>query len=463
MKAPLLGVTARQALMALAAGLLGAAAFPPLSLWPLMLVSAALLVRLLRDLDTQTARNAGLLYGLAFAGGTMHWMFQIFGVFACSLLVVMAAYYGLLATLFASTRGLSVTLRVCLAAVFAVSVEWLRGDAWYLRFPWYAPPHALAQVPVMAAAARWLGAYGLSFIVWLIAAAGAFRPRAYAAFLLLPACWFLLPSAGKPDRRALLLQTEMGGVEQLIAATPSENVDLVVLPELAFTRSPEAVISERNGPASLARKTNAPVVFGAVEGVYGKMPFSNVVAVIGSNGRLLGAFPKQRPVPLLLDGAPGQRRPVFETKQGVLGVAICYDFDAPPTAGALVHSGATVLVAPTMDAMRWGQVQHEHHALLFRLRAIENDRWLVRAASSGRSEVISPLGVPSREAMEFGEEGRVVLPFAHRRSWALGGQLSFLGPAATAGTVLFFIGRCLLWTRSRWRGRVMASPPANRS
>jgi apolipoprotein N-acyltransferase len=135
----------------------------------------------------------------------------------------------------------------------------------------------------------------------------------------------------------------------------------------------------------------------------------------------------------------------------VLGVAICYDFDAPAVAAALVHSGATVLVAPTMDAMSWGRVQHEHHGLLFRLRAVENDRWLLRASSSGRSEVISPRGVPSQEGIEVGKVGEIVLPFAHRHSWALGGWFALLGPAAGAGTVLFLVGGEVRRLRARWR------------
>jgi apolipoprotein N-acyltransferase len=160
----------------------------------------------------------------------------------------------------------------------------------------------------------------------------------------------------------------------------------------------------------------------------------------------------------MVDGTPGVVRPVFPVDQGVLGVAICYDFDSPPTAGALVSSGATVLVAPTMDAMEWGRVQHEHHALLFRLRAVENDRWLLRASSSGRSEVISPRGAPSTEGIEVGEVGRIVLPFAHRDSWALGGRLACLGPTAAAGAALFLVWRGLTWLRRRRRGEAASSP-----
>lgn len=314
-----LGIKPRQGLLAVAAGLLGAAAFWPISAWPPMLVSVCLFLRLLRDQGVQAARNIGLVYGLAFAAVTMYWMILIFGARAVLLLMFMAAYFGLLSTLVALTRGYIVLARACLIALFAVAIEWLRGDAWYLSFPWYTPAHALAAAPPMVAGAHWLGTYGLSFVIWLLAAAGAFRPWVYAGFVLLPAFWLLLPDVGEPDCRVVLIQTEHGGIEPLIAAVPDEKADLCVLPEYAYTCSPESALSEPDGPAALARKTGSPVVFGAVEGTYGKMPFNNVAAVIDADGRLLGTFPKQRPVPLMLDGTPGDRRPVFPVDRGGVG------------------------------------------------------------------------------------------------------------------------------------------------
>src|SRR5262249_55225485 len=208
-------------------------------------------------------------------------------------------------------------------ALFAVAVEWLRGDAWYLRFPWYTPPHALAALPPLVAAVRWLGTYGLSYVVWLVTAAMAFgRPWAGLALLPLPACWLLLPSGREPNRRALLLQTEdLEGVEKLIPQVPEGKVDLAVLPELAYLRSPADALAARNGPAALARKTSSPVVFGAVEGTYPEMPFHNVAAVADADGRLLGTFPKQRPVPLMVGGVPGERRPGFAVGDGGVGGA----------------------------------------------------------------------------------------------------------------------------------------------
>jgi apolipoprotein N-acyltransferase len=151
----------------------------------------------------------------------------------------------------------------------------------------------------------------------------------------------------------------------------------------------------------------------------------------------------------MVDGEPGDRRPVFPVDGGVLGVAVCYDFDAPAVAGDLVRRGATVLLAPTFDSTDWSRAEHEHHGLLFRLRAVENDRWLLRACSSGRTEVISPRGAPSPEGIEVGATGRIVLPFAHRDTWAPGGRLAFLGPAAGCATLLFLLYRISARVRRR--------------
>jgi apolipoprotein N-acyltransferase len=454
------GAKPREALGALGAGLLGAAAFPPLSLWPLILVAQGLFLWLLRDRTPTEARNLGLLYGLAFAGGTMFWLFGVFGLLAVSLLALTAAYWGLLATLVALTRGQRPLARAALAALFAVALEWLRGDAWYLRFPWYTAPHALAAWPPAVALLRWVGVYGLSLLIWFLTAWGVYGPKpVWGAVLLLPASWWLLPPAGAPDRRALLVQVERPhDPREVLKLVPAEPVDVAVLPEYAYTDPPRSVLEQEqaNGPAALARRVSAPVVFGAVEGNYWRGGFENVAAVIAADGELLGTFPKQRPVPLFNDGTPGTRRPVFPVEGGVLGVGVCFDFDAPEVAAALVGQGATVLVDPTFDALSWSSVQHRQHELLLRLRAIENDRWILRAASSGRTEAIDPLGVPSAEGIAIGDTGFVTVGFAHRTGRPLGGQAHLLGPASACGTLLFLV----VWGLSRWRSRRVPKPSA---
>jgi apolipoprotein N-acyltransferase len=448
------GVSQREVSWTIAAGLAGAAAFPPLGLWPLILVSVVVFLRVLRGHSAAEARTLGLLYGVTYALGTMYWLFGLFGWLAISFVALMGGYFGLLATVIGLTRGRSILVRALLIALAAVAIEWLRGDAWYLRFPWYTPPHALAAAPAWIAPAHWVGSYGLSFLVWLIAAAVAFgRPVFVLAFGLLPAAALPLPPVSTPDRTAVLVQVEEPHpVEALLAEVPEEATDLIVLPEYAFPFGLEPALASKRGPAALARRLSCPVVFGTVEGGgYGAPGFQNVAAVLSNDGALLGTFPKQRPVPLMLDGRAGQRRPVFPLDQGILGIGICYDLDAPAVAASLVRAGATVLVAPTGDLLTWGRIQHLHHEGPHRLRAVENDRWLLRAVSSGRTEVIDPHGVPSPEGIEIGETGLLRTAFAHRTTKAPGSYLSALGPVAallTAGFVVLSLRRTTNDTRN---------------
>src|SRR5262249_24885287 len=159
--------------------------------------------------------------------------------------------------------------------------------------------------------------------------------------------------------------------------------DLVVMPEYSYFQHYENALASPTGPSAFARRFGAPTVFGALIGDYDSSRFRNVAVVLDARGEVVGTFTKQHPVPLMADGVPGTERPVFRAGEGTLGVAICYDFDSPDVAASLVRSGATLLVAPTFDLMRWTRMQHVHHELLLRLRAVENGRWIVRAASSG--------------------------------------------------------------------------------
>ena len=381
------GISARDAAWGLTSGLLGAAAFPPLGLWPLSFVSLYLFLRTMGSKNSAEGRIIGLVYGFAFAFGTMYWLFGLFGFYAIVLIVIMADYFLLLGGLIGLTHQWPAYQRALAVAVFAMGVEWFRGDAWYLRFPWYTPPHALAQAPAWIAASHWLGTYGLSGLIWGITAWAALAKKIYYALLLmlLPVCSFLLPEFDPPNLSAVLVQCEQSSkLEPLLSTIPAEHVDLVVLPEYAYPYGIDGALTSKQGPVALAKRLGCPVIFGTVEGSYGEPDFQNVAAVLDAEGHLLGTFPKQRPVPLMIDGRPGNRRPMFPFSFGTLGIGLCYDFDASAVAGSLTTSGATVLVAPTGDLMPWGRVQHVHHELLVRLRAVENDRWILRATTSGQ-------------------------------------------------------------------------------
>ncbi|MFL5243022.1 MAG: nitrilase-related carbon-nitrogen hydrolase, partial [Gemmataceae bacterium] len=351
------GVSPQKGFLAILLALIGALAFPPSGLWCLSLVSIAGLLYVLKDCATREALNLGLLYGVVYGLGTMYWFFGVFATLAVPLIALMGGYFGLLGIFIGLTKGKPPLLRSALIALFAVGVEWLRGDAWYLRFPWYTAPHALALSPAWIAAARWVGVYGLSFIIWFVAGLTVLARFYYGAmFLLLPFCSLLLPPLQEADQQALLIQgEETSKIEGVIKEVPNGQYSIIVLPELAYTGSVSSAMQSKQGPATLVKLFHCPVVFGAIEGGYGEQNFENVAVVIDAEGNVLGTFTKQHPVPLMLDGRPGKERPVFPiSPDEVLGVAICYDFDAPVIAASLVRRGATVQVAPTFDAMHWG-------------------------------------------------------------------------------------------------------------
>jgi apolipoprotein N-acyltransferase len=83
---------------------------------------------------------------------------------------------------------------------------------------------------------------------------------------------------------------------------------------------------------------------------------------------------------------------VFATGAGRVGVAICFDFDFAHTSRQLVWNGAELLVVPTYDAADWGAAQHLQHSAMTTARAVEHRRAVVRAASSGISQIVDPDG-----------------------------------------------------------------------
>ena len=461
----------RQLVAAAALGGVGAAAFPPLGLWPLIFVSLAGLLWLLSDATGANGRLLAIIYGMAYAAGTMYWMVALFGGLAVGLMALMGVYLAVLAAAVTLSAGLRPWWRALLVAVVAVGIEWLRGDAWYLRFPWYTPPHALAQSPAMIASARWLGVYGLSGVVWFLAAWLAFAERrserlaAVLGLLLLPAASLALPGFDAPNQTAILAQGEGWDRDRNLPAAAAvaleastEPADIVVLPELAYHEEVETVLAARSafhcraerGRGRLRSDTRAS---------------RQCVAWTGRVAeRRPGACPWWRTARLLRQAATGppvQRRRggqllrrVRLGRRSSLGRGICYDFDGPAVAAGLTSAGATVLAYPTADMISWGRMQHVHHELLTRLRAVENDRWVLRAASSGRTEVIDPHGRPSGNGLEFAERGHLRVEFGHRHSWSLGGRMHWLGPISAVAGCLVLVG---LFLRRRQQGRAGAT------
>ncbi len=106
------------------------------------------------------------------------------------------------------------------------------------------------------------------------------------------------------------------------------------------------------------------------------------------------------------DGIPGKNFPVFDTEIGKIGIAICYDMDFSYVVLNLVRNGAEILTVPTYDPMEWSEIQHLQHSAMAPARAIEHRRWVVRAASSGISQIINPYG-EIKQSLDVGLTGTI--------------------------------------------------------
>ena len=89
---------------------------------------------------------------------------------------------------------------------------------------------------------------------------------------------------------------------------------------------------------------------------------------------------------------PGDNTHVFRTEIGTIGGLICFDSIYEALSRDSVLDGADLLILSTNDSWYKDSAavyQHNGHAVL---RAIENGRYLVRAANTGISSILSPYG-----------------------------------------------------------------------
>lgn len=441
--------------LTLASAALAWASFEPLAWWPLGWVALAPLFFALEGASAKAGAGLGALFFLAFFAGCTPWMGNLFGWLAVGLWCFTALFGGLFGAIAAGGRHL-----LGVPALW-VGVEWLRAEANPLRCGWFVLGLSQAPSGRMVQAADLAGGYGLSFGMALTAAClaraiGDRRALLGAAAAPL-AVWlyggWVLPRWDIPGEvTAAVVQCEFPAEEikayrRLTESVAGAKPRLVVWPELALPGSIE------RDPRLMARlkfhvqAVDAAFVIGCEGGERGAV--TNQALVFGEDGRLLGRYVKRVPVPLLESYVPGKVDPVFDTPVGKLGVCICYDQDFPFVTRGLVRAGAQVLAVPTMDLAEWGGLQHRQHAANARVRAVAHRRFVVRATTSGVSQIIAPDGRVLSEIpdMEEGAGTAKVAPVSwitvnDRFGW-------WLGPACAAWGAGVVLWRMASWRRSR--------------
>lgn len=164
---------------------------------------------------------------------------------------------------------------------------------------------------------------------------------------------------------------------------------LIVWPEYAVPKDVRAS-SDLATIQAFAAKRNTIIVFGTQTSLGGSKWQNTALTVDGT--RVLGEHGKHHTVHLFDDGESGTTMKAIDTPLGRMGAPVCFDCDFQDVVRHMTLDGAEFFAVPSMDAAHWGEKQHIQHAQLFRLRAAENRRPFVVAASSGVSQIISQYG-----------------------------------------------------------------------
>jgi len=157
--------------------------------------------------------------------------------------------------------------------------------------------------------------------------------------------------------------------------------------EAGYTIANAAVVVDGDGSAAGRYEKSHLVPFGEY------LPLQGLLRFLGPLVQAVGSMRAGDPAQPLL-AAPIAGVPPF-------GLAICYEIIFPSLVSRQVRSGAQFLITITNDAWYGTSSGPFQHFEMARLRAIENRRWLLRAANTGISGVVDPWGrVVERTEME---------------------------------------------------------------
>lgn len=196
----------------------------------------------------------------------------------------------------------------------------------------------------------------------------------------------------------------------MTAKALADHPDIVIWSETTIT----APLNEWEGAKSvlseLAREHSVDLLIGAVERDRSGRIYNSCYGV-SAEGEFVGTYRKIRLVPFgefvplrkrvrLLerfaahpqDFTHGEFVEPLRLKNADPALAICFDSLFPWITRLQVLHGANLLVVITNDEWFWGEWMAKEHADVAKLRAVEGRLYLVRAANSGVSCIINPLG-----------------------------------------------------------------------
>jgi apolipoprotein N-acyltransferase len=398
----------------------------------------------------------GYLCGILWYGGSCYWVYSTMKQYgginaagAAGLLILFCLYLGLYHGLF----GLIIALfakRSTRTALVASPFVWVTVELARTRisgFPWDLLGIAQVDNAPLARIARMTGVYGISLEIMIVNAAfaAAFLVRrnrrnsllfaaVAAAFVLQIARWMPLPDA-PADHAALLVQENIPILDnsdwtrQYFQDTLanliqiSEQMPPNALPKpglIVWPESPAPFYSSdhffRSQLSDVAKSTHDWIIAGNVTvQSHGGSPQNaeifNSASLVSPDGSWTARYDKIHLVPFgeyvpfkqWLSFAGGLTKEVGDFSRGVsraplqagdekIGVFICYESIFPDDVRQFARKGAQVFINTSNDGWYGDSGAYAQHLKQARMRAIENDRWLLRDTNTGVTASIDPYG-----------------------------------------------------------------------
>ncbi len=395
------------------------AAFPPLDFGALAWVALVPLFLATDGVSPRAAFWFGYAWGIVALGGELWWI-TTFGppvwlLGALLLAVFPALTLAAAAWIGGGRKGPFGALRL---AVLWTAVEILRGVG-PLGFPWALLGESQHRALVVSQSASVVGVYGVSLLVVLVnatlaallaraaawAVPAAISGAAVAASVLWGTAVLHEPAIppGEAGFEAAVIQPDYAPRLTWDAGRATRDLDalgrltheaalrgarLVVWPETAspvdIARDPGMLATIR----SWVRRDKVALIASSLEGAQTNSAFS-----FAPDGVLTGRYDKRRLVPFAEFGERAGRSPgVLLTPRAGVGVVICFESTFPELSRRAAVAGADLLAIMTNDVWFDGRVAPAQHAAIAPFRAIEEGRYLLRAANSGPSMILDPHG-----------------------------------------------------------------------
>lgn len=426
-------------LLCVISGLLIAAALPPWGWWPCVFVGLALLDHLLANSSAkQRFRRTGLVT-IAWLAPGMLWMLDLTPPGYLIAVGLYAGLFGLAAAVTPPSRW----RRLAFPAAMTVATLVM----WRLPFggvPLATLPMTQAQSPLLPIA-RIAGSIGLVAVVVAIgfgvaALAERHYTSAFASGIFVAALSLLAavaPTGGDPVDSLDIAVVQGGGIQRTRASPEGAQVvfdrhieaSAMVNPGVDLVLWPENVVNptsfdEGDNPidrllyreeaiadlAALAARLDAPLLAGWFEAI-SPTETANYTDVLLPDGTIVDRYDKVQIVPFgefvplrpLLnifaedvlpprDVVRGTGPAVLDTPVGKLGISISWEVFFERRARDAITNGGQILLNPTNGSSYWLTILQTQQLASSRLRAVETGRYVVQAAPTGFSAIVSPEG-----------------------------------------------------------------------